>query len=312
MGVNWQMGLVDSGRIAMNTMAAFEAGRDRALQDQDRKRQESARQAASDYFISRHTPGVMSAAVDRSSDGMAGPSGGSASQLAAIGQQYTRPDDALVRLAQADPAQAYAIEERERKMRADDLELQHKLNAATGRLLAGIHDQASYDAAIGRARKMFSRFGENLDDYGVPPVYDPDTVQALRMQTLDVDRQLAAERGAKRLEWDIEDDQLDNERADRNTDSVINSRDASTAQGWQRVGIQREGMERTDARGRRGQDIASADRRRGQDMTDRRARDGVNKPKGRGSAGRGGAGPVATDGKGNKVQWNGKAWVPVR
>lgn len=312
MGVNWQMGLVDSGRIAMNSMAAFEAGRDRALQDQDRKRQESARQAASDYFISRHTPGVMSAAVDRSSDGMAGPSDGSANQLAAIGQQYTRPDDALVRLAQADPAQAYAIEDRERKMRSDDLELQHKLNAATGRLLAGIHDQASYDAAIGRARKMFSRFGENLDDYGVPSVYDPDTVQALRMQTLDVDRQLAAERGAKRLEWDIEDDVADNERADRNTTSMIDSREASAAQGWQRVGIQRENMERSDARGRRGQDIASADRRRGQDMTDRRARDGATKPKGRSSAGRGGGGPIATDAKGNKVQWNGTAWAPVR
>lgn len=26
----------------------------------------------------------------------------------------------------------------------------------------------------------------------------------------------------------------------------------------------------------------------------------------------GGSGPVATDGKGNKVQWNGKSWVPVR
>lgn len=312
MGVNWQMGLVDSGRNAMNTMAAFEAGRDRALQDQERKRQESARQAASDYFISRHTPGVMSATVDRSSDGMAGPNAGSANHLAAIGQQYARPNDALVRLGQADPAQAYAIEDRERKMRSDDLELQHKLNAATGRLLAGIHDQASYDTAIGRARKMFARFGENLDDYGLSPVYDPETVQALRLQTLDVDRQLAAERGAKRLEWDIEDDVADNERADRNTDSMINSREASAAQGWQRVGIQREGMERTDARGRRGQDIASADRRRGQDITDRRARDGVTKPKGKAAASRGGSGPIATDGKGNKVQWNGKAWVPVR
>lgn len=306
------MGLVDSGRIAMNTMAAFEAGRDRALQDQDRKRQESARQAASDYFIARHVPGISSVAVDRSSDGMAGASGGVAGQLAAIGQQQTGADDALLRLAQADPGQAYAIEDRERKSRAEELDTIHKLNAATGRLLAGVSDQASYDAAMGRMKRMYARFGGNMDDYDVPPTYDPNFVQSLRMSSLDVDRQLAAERGAKRLEWDIEDDVADNERADRNTDSMINSREASSAQGWQRVGIQREGMERTDARGRRGQDIASADRRRGQDMTDRRARDGVNKPKGRGSAGRGGAGPVATDGKGNKVQWNGKAWVPVR
>ena len=312
MGVNWQMGLVDSGRIAMNTMAAFEAGRDRALQDQDRKRQESARQAASDYFISRHTPGISAVAVDHAQGGMTDASGGSASRLAGIGQQQMQRHDALARLAQADPAQAFAIEDRERKATKDQLDLEHQLNNAAINMLARSRDQQSYDQMKARASQLYGQYGIDLADFGLPDVYDPDAVHGLLLSALDTDKRLAAERGAQRLAWDMEDDQIDNERADRNTDSVINSRDASTAQGWQRVGIQRENMNRTDARGRRGQDIASADRRRGQDMTDRRARDGATKSKGKASGREGAGNPIATDAKGNKVQWNGTAWAPVR
>lgn len=338
MAVNWQNGLVNSG---FDVLEAFNAGRSARLQENQTRRQEqqfqraeAARQAEADYFTARHTPSITDAGIDRGTE-MSGQSTVTADQpngigqLISLGQQSARPNEALLRLAQADPSRAFALEDREKAARAQDLENMHKLNAASGRLLAGVSDQASYENAMGRMKRMFARFGESMDDYEVPSTYDPNYVQRLRMSALDIDKQLAAERGSKRLEWDIEDDQLDNDRADRNTDSVIADRSARrdiTVRGQNLSDARsRRGQDIADARGRRGQDIASSDRRRGQDVTDRRLRE-----TGRGrksptsplestsspAKSPGGQGQkfsrTATDPKtGKQVGWNGSSWVPV-
>lgn len=92
---------------------------------------------------------------------------------------------------------------------------------------------------------------------------------------------LSDERADRRVDGYLDNLESDNERADRNTASLIADRAA------------RRGLTA------RGQDIASADRRRGQDMTDKRVRE-----TGGGRRGRGGQqqAPTATDPKtGKKV-----------
>lgn len=124
----------------------------------------------------------------------------------------------------------------------------------------------------------------------------------------NLDQLIDDERQDRRLEADFADDAADNARQDRATESLIRSRDAGAAQGWARVGISREGMERADVRGRRGQDMASADRRRGQDMVDRRA---VQAPQGQRRP-KVAEGATATGPNGQKAVFRGGQWVPLR
>ncbi len=317
----------------LGAIEAFNAGRQRAIGDQTQRRAEAARQAETDYFTAKHTPGISNATLDRGTE-MGLPMGGGAQGVAPRPANLAAPsapnqNEALIRLAQADPSRAFALEDREKTARSKELDDMHKLNAASGRLLAGVSDQQSYESAMGRMKKMFARFGESMDDYDVPGTYDPSYVQSLRMSALDIDKQLAAERGAKRLEWDIEDDQADNERADRNTDSVITDRSARrdiTVRGQNLSDARgRRGQDLSDSRGRRGQDIASSDRRRGQDVSDKRLRETVgNRGARRANAGSGAPAPAgqaagsqkftrtATDpSTGKKVGWNGSRWVPA-
>lgn len=96
------------------------------------------------------------------------------------------------------------------------------------------------------------------------------------------------DRADRRLNADIEDDDADNARADRNTSSVIEDRGA-------RRGLIARGQNMTDARGRfgiqvssgdrrRGQDIGADTARRGQDITDKRVRETGGRRVGRGAA----------------------------
>jgi len=96
----------------------------------------------------------------------------------------------------------------------------------------------------------------------------------------------------ERLDYllDVANTKADNERADRNTDSLIEDREGRRAE------TRRYNDRRIDTT------------RRGQDKTDARVRAGQGGKR----TSRGKARPTATDAQGNKVEWNGKAWVPVR
>jgi hypothetical protein len=187
---------------------------------------------------------------------------------------------AYERMVRADPEGALKAEAAQGKVTKQDVDVWQAVNSASLQLMGGVHDQASYDAAKAQGHLLHQRFGVGQDALALPDKYDPEVVHGLMMQAMDVGRQLAAIRAQHKLDWDIEDDQIDNARADRNVDSEIHHRTAEE-------GLTARGQNMTDARGRfgietlstdrrRGQDIESTDRRRGQDLgaeTSRRGQD---------------------------------------
>ncbi|WP_070152606.1 hypothetical protein [Sphingobium phenoxybenzoativorans] len=91
---------------------------------------------------------------------------------------------------------------------------------------------------------------------GLPEVWDEEFAEGRARLGLTVLQAFNVDRADRRLAADIEDDEADNARADRNTASIIADRDG------------RRGLIA------RGQDIASRDRRRGQDISSTRPKGG--------------------------------------
>jgi hypothetical protein len=190
-----------------------------------------------------------------------------------------------------------------------------------GRLARGAVDQPSYEAALQQAQGM------GLDTSSLPPQFDPAAVNAIELQALSAKEYLTEQRNDRRLEWDIEDDQIDNTRDDRSVESQVDYREGQ-------LDNTRRGQDLTDARGRRGQDLSSGDRRRGQnlssadrqrgqtltdargrrgqDMTDVRVRRGQDMGGGRarGARGRGGGSTARAVGPdGRAIVLRGGKWV---
>jgi hypothetical protein len=114
---------------------------------------------------------------------------------------------------------------------------------------------------------------------------------------------LRDDRAERRFEHDVSDDEADNERADRNTDSMISHRGAQE-------GIARRGQNIASGDRRRGQDVADTRARRGQDLTDKRVRESAGF---RGRGGKGGAVPTATNPQtGHKMEYRGGKWVDAQ
>lgn len=318
--------------LEVNPQAAFQYRQFRR-QEGDHQREQDYRSAAADYLTATPSalpsrpsaasqtnalmpPPAPSSGIMPSPDSPLG--GGVPIGVAPVGQAGADPmspmgaapvdprADSFRRMAQADPDAAMRAQLSQMRLSKEQLDQINDLNGAALRLLAGVHDQESLNAASDRARRMYGKYGVDFDELGVPTEYDPDAIQGLMLSALETDKQLAALRAERRLEWDIEDDQVDNERSDRNTDSMIGTRGA-------RVGIARDSVNRADARGRRGQDMTSTDRRRGQDMVDKRARDGVGpRPKTRSGVPRTALGKIIVNkATGERMQLRGGKWVPV-
>jgi len=275
----------------LQALQAFGIAQQRAQQEREQQRIASARGAAGEYFRSRYNanqqeattsapatapmadaPGAsppLAAPTSMAGSGAAQPA--SAAGLVELGMarnpQMASPSRAaLDRVSQFDPAMAFELEANERKAAKDDLEFEHQLNMAGINYFARARDQASYNLMKGKAARLLAAHGRDIDELGLPDKYDPEVVQSLLISSLDYDKQLAAQRSRDRLEWDIQDDEADNVRADRDIDSRMTDRD-------ERRNLISRNISLTDSRGRRGQDISSADRRRGQDLTDRRVRE---------------------------------------
>lgn len=197
-----------------------------------------------------------------------------------------------------------------------DLENHRELNGMAMQLLGGVQDQATYDAAKQRALQLYSSFGQDASQFiaGLPAEYSPELVESLRLQGMETDKQMLAIARENRLEWDIEDDRLDNERADESATSLDRYRSGQLANVRRGQDIRsrdtRRGQTLTDQRGRRGQNIASHDRQRGQNMTDKRVRESA--------AFRGRYGrvlrdePMATGPNGESLVVRNGQWVDVR
>jgi hypothetical protein len=129
-------------------------------------------------------------------------------------------DPAWLAYAQADPAGAMKVRQDEAEWRSTqmkltkaDLEAHQAVNLAVGGMLAGVRDQATYDAAKVSAAHLYDRYGFEMPE--VPDAYSPEVVQALQRQSLDVKDLIAADLNERKFDWQRQDDRIDNARDDR-------------------------------------------------------------------------------------------------
>lgn len=194
----------------------------------------------------------------------------SASQYLGKGDAQAR-EAAFGEMAAADPGAAVQIRGREADAQAEQLRTLRSAYEFGISALSNVSDDQSYQAARGRFIEMLQPLGIDPGALAsvVPEAWPgPDGTRALLMSALNARDQLAAMDRRDRAEGYLDNLAADNERADRNTDSLIADRSA-----------------RRDL-ARRGQDMASADRRRGQDITDSRVREAGTRQgrRGRGQA----------------------------
>jgi hypothetical protein len=233
----------------------------------------------------------------------------------------------MERLARADPEMFMKVREMDTKQRTAAAEALGKQLDIGGRVMMAV-----LKAPPEQQADLYRNLRLDLESAGVidlPDEWDPATAQARMRAGMDVRSALIADDRERRTDWAIEDDLLDNTRADRNTESMVEHRDDQEAiarrgqdltdrRGRYGIGVssadRRRGQDLIDTRTRRGQDITDERGRRGQDLTDKRARDGVGGGRRRGGAAGANGGTysrIAVNAKGEKVGWNGKEWVPV-
>lgn len=280
-GVDWSLARAPQGGM-LDALKAYQTGATMRQQQVERQRGEQARAAFSDYLAPRPVSGNPTPGI--ATIGMAGSTNPPAPDQSAPAPPNGR-DEAFKRLADADPERAWKLRQEEGKQAGVDLDLESKINSAGIRLLGGVHDQTTWERAKSAAERLWAKHGHDLSAFELPDEYDPKVVQDLRLGALDLDKQFSVLLNKRRLEWDIQDDETDNARADRSTDSLIRDR-------GERTGIARERA--TDAR-------VSATRR---DATTQRGQDR------RGSR-RSPIKPTATGPNGEKMEFDGTAWVPA-
>lgn len=144
---------------------------------------------------------------------------------------------AYERLVRADPETALEAGTAEAQMTRAQFEMAKEINDFAMQQLAGVSDQASYDAARSRVRGLWEQYG--IDPAAIdqlPAQWSPEVQRQLQLQGMDTNEQLARIFQERRLEWDIEDDEIDNQALEDFRSETIRVRE-------------------------RGQDISSADRR---------------------------------------------------
>lgn len=128
-------------------------------------------------------------------------------------RQYS-PD--AQRLIQADPDAFLTFQGNRIELTGQQLKTYRDLNDTAMQLLGGVNDQASYDLAKDRALQLYSSNGHDASDFfaKLPAEYSPEVIEGLRLQGMDTAKQMQAIARENRLDWDMEDDRLDNARAD--------------------------------------------------------------------------------------------------
>lgn len=144
---------------------------------------------------------------------------------------------AYERAARADPEKFLTFQGKQLEVTAHQLKAVRDVHGAVMQLLGGAHDQASYDAAKQQAANLFGQFGTDTSAMNLPDQYSPQAIRGLQLQGMDTAHQLNAIARENRLNWDVQDDEIDN------------------------------------AREATGQQLSHQDRMRGQNVTDKRVRD---------------------------------------
>ena len=176
------------------------------------------------------------------------------------------------RAVRADPSGSVQLRQRMAQMTDQEVQAYSSINARAIQELHGARDQESWEAGLARMEQTFARFGLGAPE--LPREFSPEVRDNAIRTTLQAKDLLADERADRRLEWDIEDDQIDNEAlADYRSEAIrVRERDQDIDSSDRRYGIERSSEDR-----RYGIDRASRDRRRNADVRDRERRDRVNR-----------------------------------
>lgn len=219
-----------------------------------------------------------------------------------LGQPQSPEDQAFMEMLRIDPKQALSMRSAMRDEAVKRLAVSNDANDYAISQLANVQDDQAYQTVLAEMDARLKPLGVDIRTVAPPQYPGPNGVRALLMKALGAKDQLAAIVSKDRLDAYVADLDADNTRADRNTDSLIDTRQAGVAE-------TRRYHEAATATQRRGQDIRSTDTRRGQDIRSADTKRGQDT---RGSGRKGGAQVTATGPDGKKVLWNGKAWVPFK
>lgn len=169
--------------------------------------------------------------------------------LSMLGEPQNGRDQAFLRMVQRDPVKALKIQSTLRDNFVDRIKNEREFYGLAVEALSTVQDDAGWQAALQRLVPMSQALGTDLTAT-VPLNYPgPDAVNQLLERAMPVKQQL--DHFAK-----VANIEADNERSDRNTDSMIEVRERRAGE-YERANKAREG-----------------NARRGQDLTDKRARTG--------------------------------------
>lgn len=273
--------------------------RDLQFKEQDREREAKFRGAQTRYFsggnalvdhVRRSDPGLVphtavqtAPALDTGAPTQAQPQVQPQAAPHVLGEPQDDSDRAFLEMLSLDPKRAMEMESGLQKVALDRLSRVDKAYDHALVRLANVTSEEGYQALLAQMDERLGPLGVDIRSMVPDKFPGPQGMRKLLMMTMEAKDQLHAIVERERLDTYAADIDADNARADRNTNSIIADRDAR----------------RTEAR--RWHDQQDKTTRRGQDG--RRQRGGGGAPSS--------ARPTATGPNGQKVQWNGKAWVPV-
>ncbi|WP_072384059.1 hypothetical protein [Novosphingobium sp. NDB2Meth1] len=176
--------------------------------------------------------------------------------LSALGQPRSQADAAFLRMLKVDAPRALKVRSEMRDNFVKMLGQEREVYAAAVDRLSQATDDASYQRVLQELGPMVSAIGGDLAKH-VPANYPgPDGVRELMMKALTVKDRLSQLLAQDRTEAYVDNIEADNARADRNTDSLIEDRNA-------RRGETRRYNDARIATARRGQDMRGSGGGRG-------------------------------------------------
>lgn len=214
--------------------ALFPLNPELALKLQENERQTRFGEAAARYMGRGQTPGIGDGIpgnkrMDGSTvlDPVLSPGGGIGGgrdnapdpnpDFRVLGAPTSDADAAFLEMLKQDPKAAFKIDSEMRDKAADRLKLQRDAYGMAVSRLAGVKDQASYDAALTEVQQQVEPLGVNVTDHLPAQFPGVDALRDLRLRALDAKDQ---------LNFFLQESNIDadNKRQDRNTESLISDR----------------------------------------------------------------------------------------
>ena len=151
--------------------------------------------------------------------------------------QMSARDKAFHEMVAIDPVRAMKIDSDARNQALERLKAMDDVYDMALERLGGAVDEDSYQALLSDVMPRFQQLGHDISK-SVPANYPgPDGIRALLQSTMAAKEQIAALDRRDRLDADIQDDETDNARADREASSRIDTRRRGAANAERRTQI---------------------------------------------------------------------------